>query len=65
MPAEPQRIAAQDQRTARAEDDAAAAAAFYAGLRARKVPAGAAQAITEAYVSATLGGEAPEPWQAG
>jgi hypothetical protein len=54
------RVGRRDQREAEAVDHAHAVATFYKALRARGVPAAAAQAITEAYVAATFG---DEPWR--
>lgn len=57
------RTHAREQRMTLAEDAAHAAASYYLTLRARKLPATAASAITEAWVTATAGTELPpDPW---
>lgn len=52
-------LPSREQREARAEDAAHVAASFYLVLRARKLPATAAQTITEAYVTATADSDVP------
>lgn len=55
-------LAPHPERATRGESDAAQVAAFYKALRARGVPAGAAQAVTEAYVVGLMEREpAPPP----
>lgn len=61
---EPRQTHTREQREAWATDVAHETATFYQTLRKRKVPAAAAQAITESFITALLGGDGPpEPWQ--
>lgn len=61
--ADPRRTHEREQRDAWAVDIAATIAAFYKELRRCGVPAGAAQAISEAFTTATLEDGPPEVWQ--
>lgn len=62
---DPKRLHEAEQREAAAADLAGEIAAFYKRLRARGVPPGAAQAITESYTAGVVDREdsPPEPWQ--
>ena len=62
MAADPRRVHDREQRAAQADDFAHVVAAFYAGLKARKVPPQACQALSEAYVSAMADSDTPPEW---
>ena len=63
--ADARRTHSRDQRCALADDAAAEVAAFYRRLRAEKIPAAAATAMSEAYVAGVVArdDEPREPWQ--
>lgn len=61
---EPRDVHARDQREAEAESTAGVVSAFYRRLRATRVPAGAAQALAEAFVAGLMARDDAqrEPW---